>query len=153
MADESELATDIISRTGCLRVAGEDSARHAGLVQAMPVLRQGVRTCVDLAEKARFLLVGRPVPVSSEAARFLDADGGELMGQLMPAIVTAEWSRPGLEAVLADFCQQHGIKFGQLAQPLRAALAGSTVTPSVLDMMVILGRDESLDRLRDASCR
>ncbi len=153
VADESELATDIISRTGCLRVAGEDSALHAGLIQAMPVLRQGVRTCVDLAEKARFLLVGRPVPVSREAARFLDADGGKLMGQLMPAVATAEWSRPGLETVLAEFCQQHGIKFGQLAQPLRAALAGSTVTPSVLDMMVILGRDESLDRLRDASCR
>ncbi len=152
LADESVLARDITERSDLVPDAGGGTELHARLVQAMPALRQGARTCVDLAERARFMLTGRPVPVSADAARHLDADGTELLHKLAAAITAAEWSRAGLEAATGEFCQQHQVKFGTLAQPLRAALAGSTVTPSVLDMMVILGRDESLGRLRDASC-
>ena len=44
------------------------------------------------------------------------------------------------------------IQFGKLAGPLRAALAGRSVTPSVFDMMIVLGRDETIARLNDAAC-
>ncbi len=60
-------------------------------------------------------------------------------------------SRDDLEATLAAFAEARGTKFGKLAGPLRAALAGRTATPSVFDMMLLLGREETLARLADAA--
>jgi len=53
--------------------------------------------------------------------------------------------------VLNAHAEAHGTKFGKLAAPLRAALAGRAVTPSVFDMMLLLGRDESIARIDEAS--
>jgi glutamyl-tRNA synthetase len=63
----------------------------------------------------------------------------------------ASWTRDGLEAALNDFAESIGTKFGKLAGPLRAALAGRSITPSVFDMMLVLGPDESLKRLSEAA--
>jgi len=69
---------------------------------------------------------------------------------LTPQLLNASWTRNDLEAVLGDFAQSQGTTFGKLAGPLRAALAGRSVTPSVFDMMLVLGREESLARLAEA---
>jgi glutamyl-tRNA synthetase len=55
-----------------------------------------------------------------------------------------------LEPVLTEAATAHGIGFGKLATPLRAAIAGRTVTPSVYDMMLVIGREETIARLTDA---
>ena len=70
---------------------------------------------------------------------------------MTPHLQTASWDRDGLEAVLNGFAEQIDTKFGKLAGPLRAALAGRAVTPSVFDMMLVLGQDETLARLTDAA--
>jgi glutamyl-tRNA synthetase len=51
-----------------------------------------------------------------------------------------------------SFAERHDMKFGKLAGPLRAALAGRSATPSVFDMMLVLGQDETIARLTDAAC-
>jgi glutamyl-tRNA synthetase len=56
-----------------------------------------------------------------------------------------------LEVILSDAAAAHGLGFGKIAAPLRAALAGRTVTPSVYDMMLVIGRDETVARLQDAA--
>jgi len=53
--------------------------------------------------------------------------------------------------LLNGFAEEHGTKFGKLAAPLRAALAGRAATPSVFDMMLVLGRDEAIARIEDAA--
>jgi glutamyl-tRNA synthetase len=68
---------------------------------------------------------------------------------LTPQLQNASWTRDELEATLNAVAQAHGLGFGKLAGPLRAALAGRSVTPSVFDMMLVLGRDETLARLDD----
>jgi len=70
---------------------------------------------------------------------------------LTPQLQTASWDRDTLETVLNGFAETHGTKFGKLAAPLRAALAGRAVTPSVFDMMLLLGRDETIARLEEAA--
>jgi glutamyl-tRNA synthetase len=70
---------------------------------------------------------------------------------LTPQLQNASWTRDDLETVLNRFAEDRGTKFGKLAGPLRAALAGRAVTPSVFDMMLVLGRDESLARLSRAA--
>jgi glutamyl-tRNA synthetase len=70
---------------------------------------------------------------------------------LTPHLQNASWKRDTLEAVVAEVAEAHGTTLGKLAAPLRAALAGRTVSPSVFDMMLVIGREETLARLADAA--
>jgi glutamyl-tRNA synthetase len=72
---------------------------------------------------------------------------------LTPQLQNVSWSRIALEALTSQVAEAHGVNFGKLAGPLRAALAGQAVTPSVFDMMLILGRDETIARLSDMQKR
>jgi glutamyl-tRNA synthetase len=70
---------------------------------------------------------------------------------LTPQLQSASWTKDALESILSDTAAANGLGFGKIAAPLRAALAGRTVTPSVYDMMLVIGRDETVARLQDAS--
>jgi glutamyl-tRNA synthetase len=70
---------------------------------------------------------------------------------LTPQLQNDSWDRDALEATVADVAAAHNIGLGKIAGPLRAALAGRTVSPSVFDMMLVLGREETLARLKDAA--
>jgi len=70
---------------------------------------------------------------------------------LTPQLQTVNWDRDSLEVSLNEFAEARETKFGKLAAPMRAALAGRSATPSVFDMMLVLGREETLARLTDAS--
>ena len=63
----------------------------------------------------------------------------------------AEWSAEALEAVVRGYAERVGLGLGKVAQPLRAALTGRTVSPPVFDVMAVFGRDEALARLQDAT--
>ena len=71
--------------------------------------------------------------------------------KLTPQLQNASWTRDKLEDVVSRLADAHDIKLGKLAQPLRAALAGRTATPSVFDMMLVIGREETIARLNDAA--
>ena len=81
----------------------------------------------------------------------LDTVSRGILSELTPHLRSASWTRADLEEIVAAQAEARGLKMGKLAQPLRAALAGRTVTPSVFDMMLVIGRDETLARLEDAS--
>ena len=135
-----------------LRIRGSISAKqHDMLVAAMPSLRQGARTLVDVSNRARFLFVDRPVPVTADAKGLLDDEGASMLRCLHARLEQLDWSRGALEDAIGKFCDSSGIKLGKMAQLVRAALAGSKVSPSVFDMMCILGKNESLARLEDAA--
>ncbi len=119
------------------------------LSDAMYCLKDRARTYAELIEKAYFILAERPiVPDEKSAAALTDVSRG-ILAELTPHLQSASWSRETLETALATVADANGAKLGQVAQPLRAALAGRTVSPSVFDMMLILGRDETLARLSD----
>ncbi|MCL4136475.1 UNVERIFIED_CONTAM: hypothetical protein GTU68_045817 [Idotea baltica] len=127
------------------------SAQGEHLETAMYCLKDRARTFPELLEKARFVLTNRPVVPDAKAAKALDPVSHGILAELTPQLQTASWTRDDLEATLNSFAEAQGTKFGKLAGPLRAALAGRAVTPSVFDMMLVLGRQETLDRLNDAS--
>jgi glutamyl-tRNA synthetase len=104
----------------------------------------------ELIDKAQFVLLSRPVVPEPQAQASLDPAGRELLRTLTPHLRNAQWSKEGLEPVLSAVALAAGIGFGKLAAPLRAALAGRTVTPGVYDMMLVIGRDETIARLEDA---
>lgn len=128
-----------------------DERQLAMLLEAMPALKERARTLPQILEKSHFLMVSRPVEPDTKAAEALTDVFRGILANLTPHLQNARWEREELEAVLREFAEHHGLGLGKLAQPLRAALAGRTITPSVFDMMIVLGRAETLARLNDAA--
>lgn len=122
-----------------------------GLARAMFCLKDRAKTFPELLEKAHFVLGERPFAPDEKAAKALDDVSRGILGSLTPHLQTASWNRDALEAVLNAEAEARELKLGKLVQPLRAALAGRTVTPSVFDMMLVIGREETLARLADAT--
>ena len=139
---------------GYLAAAGQhdlSQAQKDGLVRAMYCLKDRARTFPDLLEKAQFILTSRPVMPDEKAAKALDDVSRGILSELTPHLHKANWTRDDLERSMNSFCEERGLKFGKLAAPMRSALAGRAATPSVYDMMLVLGREESLARLQDAA--
>jgi glutamyl-tRNA synthetase len=114
-------------------------------------LKDRAKTFPELLEKAHFALASRPVLPDAAAAALLDPDARVMLRRLTPHLQNADWTKPALESILSAEVAAQGIGFGKLAAPLRAALAGRTATPSVYDMMLVIGRDETIARLGDAT--
>ncbi len=121
------------------------------MLRAMPSLKERSKTFPELLEKAAFVLVSRPISPEPKARAALDPVSRGILSELTPRLQTATWSREALEAMVAETAAAHGLGMGKIAAPLRAALAGRTVTPSVFDMMLVIGRDETMARLSEAA--
>ncbi len=121
------------------------------LQAALYCLKDRAKTFPELIEKAHFSLIDRPVEMDAKAEKALHSVSDGILDELTPQLQNVSWAREDLEAVLNAFASERDTKFGKLAGPLRAALAGRAVTPSVFDMMLVLGRDETLARLTDAA--
>ncbi len=126
-------------------------AQATALEAALPCLLPGPKTFGQLLDKAHFVLGERPFTPDEKAAQALDSVSRGILSELTPHLQTASWDREALEGVVGALAQAHGLGLGKIAQPLRAALAGKMATPSVFDMMLVIGRDETLARLADAT--
>jgi glutamyl-tRNA synthetase len=149
--DDARLLAEV---AGFLSASGRPSLSHLqkdGLSRALYCLKDRAKTLPDLLEKAHFVLEYRPFTPDSAAAKALEADGLSLLRELTPHLQTASWTKDGLEAATQSLTAARGIGFGKIAGPLRAALAGRAVTPSVYDMMLVIGREETLARIGDAT--
>ena len=124
--------------------------QRAGLSKAMPLVRDKAKSFGQVIEKAHFILNKRPIRPDEKAQAALDDVSRGILKELTPRLQNASWSREELEGVVGEVAQAHGLGLGKIAQPLRAALAGRTASPSVFDMMILLGREETLGRLQDA---
>ena len=151
MADDAALLHELegfLAATG--RPALTDDQR-AGLLKAMPFVKERAKTFPELLDKAHFVLASRPLDMEEKAAAQLDDVSRGILRELTPHLQTVSWEREALEGAAQAVAEAHGLKFGKLAGPLRAALSGRTATPSVFDMMLVLGREETLARLADAA--
>ena len=151
------VADDAALRHECeafLTAAGQPALtaqQSDGLERAMYCLKERAKTFPELLEKAHFVLTSRPLEIEEKAAKNLDTVSRGILDELTPHLQNVTWDRETLEDVLNSFAAAKNTKFGKLAGPLRAALAGRAVTPSVFDMMLVLGRDETLARLADVT--
>ncbi len=125
--------------------------QRARMQNALGFLKKSAKTFPELMEKAAFLLADRPIVPESKAAEALDTVSRGILSALTPRLQNASWTREALEPILTEIAAENGIGFGKLAAPLRAAIAGRSVTPSVYDMMLTIGRDETVARLADAA--
>ncbi len=117
------------------------------LKKGLYCLKDRVKTLSELVEKASFILNSRPIEVSSDAQLSLDETGLAMLDALTPHLQNVTWNREELEKICNSVAESFGVKFGKLASPIRSALSGQTKTPSVFDMMLVLGRNETMARL------
>ncbi|QDL92750.1 glutamate--tRNA ligase [Paroceanicella profunda] len=128
-----------------------DSTRQAQLLEAMPGLKERAKTLLELIDMADYILGSRPFVPDEKAAKHITPESRGILSRLTQRLQNASWSRDDLETECNAFSEAEDIKLGKIAQPLRVALTGRTVSPSVFDVMVTLGREESLARLADAT--
>jgi glutamyl-tRNA synthetase len=130
---------------------GEPAPASAALGQLVDLNRQRGRTLVELARHCRWLLA-EPVAYDEKAARkHLKPEAAALLQDLRQRLEAApEWSEPALQAVFDALCDERELKLGKLAQPVRVALTGGTVSPGIYDTLRVVGREKSLARLAQA---
>src|SRR5256886_3199118 len=120
------------------------------LLAAMPGLKERAKTLVELVDSARYLYAERPLVLDDNAAGLLTAEARNLLGDLSADLKIVEpWSVETTEQAVRAFADRKGLKLGNVAQPLRAALTGRTTSPPIFDVLAVLGKSESLGRLQD----
>ncbi|MFG1267426.1 glutamate--tRNA ligase [Xanthobacter sp. DSM 14520] len=131
------------------RLARMTPERRAQLAAAMPGLKERAKTLVELVDNAEFIFVERPLPLDDKAAALLSPEARAHLARLVPALEQVEWTAAATEAAVRAYAEAQGVKLGAVAQPLRAALTGKPTSPPIFDVLMVLGRDESLARLKD----
>ncbi|MBU6527523.1 glutamate--tRNA ligase [Methylocystis sp. MJC1] len=133
-------------------LAALDDHKRAQLRAALAGLKARAKTLNELVDGAGFLFVQRPLPMDEKAQKLLSPEAKSRLAALGPKLAAlTEWSAAATEGVVRDLSVELGVKLGDLAQPLRAALTGRATSPGIFDVLEILGRDESLARIADQS--
>jgi glutamyl-tRNA synthetase len=152
-ADDAALLQEILAYRVKSDLAPLTDEVTQGLGRALYCVKDRAKTFGELFDKAHFILVQRPLNIEEKAKKQLNSVSHSILETLTPQLHNVTWSREALEALLNQVAEAHEVGFGKVAGPLRAALAGQSVTPSVIDMMLVLGRDESVARLNDAKAQ
>ncbi|HEX7779535.1 MAG TPA: glutamate--tRNA ligase, partial [Vicinamibacterales bacterium] len=140
-ADDARLAALVAAKM-------EGSPDRELLTRAMPFLKVRAKDLNELASGAAFLFAVRPLTFEAKAEALLTDDARALLARIHERLAgESDWSSEALEPRLKAMAEELGLGLGKLAQPLRAALTGQTTSPGIFDVLVLLGRDESLARI------
>ncbi len=119
---------------------------------AMPSLKERAKTLIDLIDGAHFLLAERPILLDDPAEALLTAQARALLHDIEPELARVEpWTASATEEAVRAFAERKGAKLGAVAQPLRASLTGRTTSPGIFEVLIVLGKTESLARISDQS--
>ena len=145
-ADDERLRGEVVERLvkSGHTVGTEAMARILAL---MPGLKERAKTLEELAASAAFLAREVPLPFEPKAEALLTLEAREMLGRLHGVLTGVAFEGTAIDAALRGFAEAEGRKLGQVAQPLRAALTGSTMSPGIDATLVALGKDESLKRI------
>ena len=130
---------------------------HAGLVDneatvlaALPELQPRAKTVLELIDLAQFIYAVRPIEIDSSASEQLTTDARAMLAGAKTVLEQlSDWTVPAIDAAIRAFAEARSLKLGKVAQPLRAALTGRTVSPGIFEVMVLIGKAESLARIGD----
>lgn len=128
--------------------------RRVQLSRALQGLKERAKTLIELLDGAQFLVVERPLALDDAASAILSPEGRRTLAAVTSALAEIEpWDHATTETAVRGFAEREGVKLGKVAQPIRAAVTGRTTSPPIFDVLSVLGRDESLARLRDQITR
>ena len=152
-ADDDRLAviaTPFVEELLGRALTGNDVAL---LQRSMAVLKVRAKDVREIADGATFLFRSRPLDIDDRARALLAGESGNLLAAAARALNGVEWDAGALERAVRGVSEEAGVGLGKVAQPLRAALTGRTTSPGIFDVLLLLGREESLGRLADQVAR
>jgi glutamyl-tRNA synthetase len=121
------------------------------LARTIPLVKEGAKTTLELADLVMFALKPRPTPLADKARALFTEDVTARIGRLAAALAAAaEWTPAALSEEMKRFADAEAVGFGKFGPALRAILAAGAVAPDLASALAALGRDESLGRIEDA---
>ncbi len=145
-ADDTRLL-DLIVASGQWSV---NSAEKNLLLKAMKGLKQRAKTIVELADNAAFYIAARPIKLDDKSKDVIAKGGLDIIKGILPELEAwDDWNHDALQQLCKSYGEKIGQKLGNIAQPLRCALSGKTTSPSLFEIMELLGKEETLGRLKD----
>ena len=149
-AKDERLADETIALMTRLDGWQTDDVFRSKLIALMPGLKERAKTLVELGRGVAFLLARRPLACDEKANQLLNDESRALLSRLVPRLEARNvWEIAEIEATIRAFAEEENLKLGKVAQPLRAAVTGSTVSPPIFDVLATLGRDEAIGRIKD----
>jgi glutamyl-tRNA synthetase len=149
-ADDARLAREVLERLG-KRGIGFGTLGAERVQALIPDLKERAKSLEELAGAAAFAAIEGPPPLDAKAAALLTPEAKARLADLAQFLNTAPWERLELERWLRDYAEVKGLKLGAVAQPLRVALTGSTMSPPIDAVLAALGRTEAMDRILAAA--
>ncbi|MGO9005095.1 MAG: glutamate--tRNA ligase [Beijerinckiaceae bacterium] len=150
LVETSPVLANGASLAGKLAQGELDQTWRSKLLAAMPGLKERAKTLIELLDGALFLFAERPLQLDEKATAVLENGGRAHIAELVPRFADlSDWTAQATESAVRQYVEETGVKLGQVAQPLRAALTGRSTSPGIFDVLEVLGRDESLGRLQD----
>jgi glutamyl-tRNA synthetase len=138
------------AENGPAMLAKIDTAMHAKILKALPGLKDRAKTLVELMNSMSYLFAARPLNMDDKAKALLNEEGKAAIKTLIEILnPITDWNAQTLETAVKAHADTAGLKLGKLAQPLRAALTGTSTSPPIFDVLEVLGREESLVRISD----
>ncbi len=135
---------------GAAMLAKIDDAMKAKFLKSLPGLKERAKTLVELKNSAAYLFAARPLIMDDKAKGLLNDDGKAALKIVSDVLsASSDWTAAALEAAIKTAAETAQLKLGKLAQPMRAALTGTATSPPIFDVLEVLGRDESLARIKD----
>jgi len=128
-----------------------DGTANDRLRKGLLGLKQRAKTIIELADNAAFYARSRPLVMTEKAQALLNEQSRGVLAQLNGRIGQIDdWNEASVEAAVRAFAEANDLKLGKVAQPLRAALTGSTTSPGIFEVAAVLGKSETLGRIDDA---
>lgn len=150
-ADDARLTALVLERLRreCEgKLAGDAESR---VKMGMSGLKDRAKNLIELSENAKIYAILRPLEMNEKAAQILDGDARQTLADIRSVLVSVDdWNEDNVHAAANALAEAKDLKLGKVAQPLRAALTGSNVSPGIFEVMAVLGREETLARLDDA---
>jgi glutamyl-tRNA synthetase len=144
--------TDLISPLIAQKTGKAVTAEGQKLIEkSMNGLKERAKSVISLADSSLFLIADRPLALDDKASKLLDDVAKGVLSRLADRLEhQSEWTKESAESAVRAAAESEELKLGKIAQPLRAALTGTTVSPGIFDVLEVLGREESIGRIRDA---
>ena len=123
---------------------------RARFMQLLDALRERAKTLRELLDLSWFLFAERPLELNAKARKILNDDARAMLKELHERLAALpEWTEAAIDEAVRTFAEEKGLKLGKVAQPIRAAVTGSNVSPGIFEVLEALGREESLARIED----
>ncbi len=141
-------ASDDALRTQTLKRYPELSPHQESFTRALPFIKEKAKSLDELVAQTEFLRVTVPIKIEEKLQNALDTQRLNLLSALLPLLVDIpKWDKQSLEACLDAFMEVHNIKMGRIGFALRACLTGTVKSPALYDVLVLLGKQETIGRI------